>query len=65
MHHQSEAAIIANDLDSLVHRIEALPAHLQYTAALNAVQEARAAIVSGRADLHERDMKARFAAAGA
>lgn len=59
MHHQSEAAVIANDLDSLIHRIEALPANPGYTDALNAVQEAKAAILSGRAELHEREMRQR------
>lgn len=65
MHHQSEAAIIANDLDSLRHRIEALPAHPSYTDALNAVTEALEAIRFGRADLHQTEMKARFAKADA
>lgn len=61
MHHQSEAAIIVNDLNSLVHRIEALPAHPKYTEALNAVQEAETAMRLGRSDLHDREMRDRFA----
>ncbi|SFS42286.1 hypothetical protein [Brevundimonas viscosa] len=65
MHHQSLAAIIANDLNSLAHRIEALPAHPNYTAALNAVQEAEAAVKSAAVDLHQSEMRERFARADA
>lgn len=65
MNHQSEAAVIANDLDSMVHRIEALPPHPQYTAALNAVQAARDAVKEGAIDLHQRSMRERFAKADA
>jgi len=65
MHPDSQAAIIANDLDSLVHRIEALPAHPENTAALNAVQAARQAINKARADLHQSAMRERFAASDA
>jgi hypothetical protein len=56
----SEAAIIANDLDSLLHRIEALQAHPRYTEAGQAVLAARDAIKAGRQDLHETAMRARF-----
>lgn len=62
MNHDREAAIIANDLDSLVHRIESLPPHPSYTEALTAVQQAKQAISEGRVDLHQRDMRERFAA---
>lgn len=56
----SQAAILINDLDSMVHRIEALQAHPKYTEALNRVQEARQALQEGRSDLHQREMKARY-----
>lgn len=62
MDHDSQAAIIANDLDSLVHRIEALPPHPRYTDALNAVQAAKQAVIDGRVGLHQRGMRERFAA---
>lgn len=58
----TEAAIISNDLDSLALRIDGLQAHPRYTDALNLVQAAKKAIVDGRVDIHQRDMKARFAA---
>lgn len=63
MHHDSQAAIIANDLDSMVHRIEAMPADVNYTRALNLVQEARAAINAGRSEIHQRETRERYAAA--
>lgn len=49
-----EAAIIVNDLDSMVHRIEELPAHPRYTDALVAVQNAKVAVMEGRTDLHRQ-----------
>jgi hypothetical protein len=55
----TEAAIIANDLDSLALRIEALQAHPRYTDALVAVQNAKQAMIDGRVRLHQSDMKAR------
>jgi hypothetical protein len=58
----SEAAIIINDLASMVHRIEGLQAHPSYTQALVAVQEAKAVMGEGRSDLHQRGMRERFAA---
>lgn len=61
MHHSTEAAIIINDLDSLRYRIEALPAHVAYTDALNAVTEARECMKHGSADIHQAEMKERFA----
>lgn len=61
MNTHSQAAVIANDLDSLHHRIEALPAHPKYTDALNAVALARDCVKAGSIDLHQRDMKERFA----
>jgi len=55
------AAIIINDLDSLVHRIEALQAHPAYTTALTAVHEAKCAMIDGRMNIHQTEMRARFA----
>jgi hypothetical protein len=57
-----EAAIIINDLDSMVHRIEALQAHPRYTEALVAVQEAKKALQSGLTDIHQSDLRKRFSA---
>jgi hypothetical protein len=55
-----QAAVIINDLDSLVHRIETLQAHPEYTTALAAVQAAKAAITRGRANIHNVEMERRF-----
>lgn len=57
----SQAAVIANDLDSMRHRIEALPAYPAYTDALNAVTKAMEAVKQGQGDLHQRGMRKRFA----
>jgi len=59
MHADWAAAIIANDLDSMILRIEALPASPYYTQALCAVQTAKAKIIAGRSDLHRQDMARR------
>lgn len=56
-----EAAIIANDLDSLALRIEGLQAHPRYTEAGAAVRAAKQAVIDGRSDIHQREMQARFA----
>lgn len=61
MNLDSEAAIIINDLDSMVQRIEALQAHPEYTNALVAVQAAKHSMVMGRSALHQASMKERFA----
>jgi hypothetical protein len=55
--YDTEAAIIANDLDSLALRIEGLPAHPHYTAALEAVHLAKQAVIDGRAAIHREDSK--------
>ena len=57
------AAIIANDLDSMMLRIEALPAHPSYTDAFSAVQTAKLAIMKGRVGIHAREMQARHGGA--
>lgn len=59
-HPDRQAAIIENDLDSMIHRIEMLPAHPCYTNALLAVTKARDEVISGRAEIHHSDMKKRF-----
>jgi hypothetical protein len=58
-----EAAIIINDLDSLVHRIEGLQAHTRYTDALMAVHSAKQAIIDGRTDIHQAGVRERHATA--
>lgn len=55
-----EAAIIANDLDSMVHRIEMLEAHPGYTRALAMILEARDAVKNARSDIHHNKMKERL-----
>lgn len=63
VHRQAQAAIIANDLDSLVHRIEGLEANPRYTNALTAVQKAKEEMLAGRAEIHQENMRRRFAEA--
>ncbi|GJK94537.1 hypothetical protein TUM17568_57430 [Klebsiella oxytoca] len=65
MNSDALAAIIANDLDSLIHRIEALPAHPRFTDALNAVHAAKKAVSEGRVEVHHQGMRERFAASDA
>lgn len=61
MHKDFTMAIIANDLDSMAFRIEALEAHPELTAAGEFVRKAHAAMAKARVDIHQRDMKERFA----
>ena len=56
-----EASMIVNDLDSMNIRIEQLQAHPKYTEAQVAVQNAKRWMTEGMADIHQREMKARFA----
>jgi len=65
MHHLSQAAVVANDLNSLAHRIEALPPHPDYSRAVSAVQAAEAAVRAASTELHHRAMAERFAKADA
>jgi hypothetical protein len=55
-----KAAIIVNDLDSMLHRIEELQAHPRYTDALNAVKNAKQAMVDGRSLIHQEYLRERF-----
>jgi hypothetical protein len=57
----SEAAIISNDLSSLVHRIEMLQANQHYTNALTLVQKAYLEMSEGRTEIHQAGMRERFA----
>jgi hypothetical protein len=57
----AETAIILNDLNSMAHRIEMLPANPHYTSALLLVQKAWLEIDEGRAEIHRNEMKKRFA----
>ena len=59
-HLSAAAAIIINDLDSLVHRIQGLEPHDRYTDALIAVQKAKEAMKAGRTAIHHARMKKRF-----
>lgn len=61
MHKDITMAIIANDLDSMGLRIEALEAHPELTAAGEFVRKAHTAVVKATVDIHQRDMKERFA----
>ncbi len=60
MNDDSIAAIIVNDLDSLIHRIEALPANQGYTEALTHVVAARNSVIAGRAEIHQTVMRERY-----
>lgn len=60
MHPDRQAAILINEADSMIHYIEALPAHPAYTDALTAIQLVKQKLVEGRQDLHQRDMRERF-----
>ena len=53
-------AVLVNDLDSMVHRIEGLPAHPGLTDALTAVQEAKASVTTARAELHQEALTKRY-----
>ncbi|MDE5451356.1 hypothetical protein GWE18_00500 [Bradyrhizobium sp. CSA112] len=61
MNKDSTMSIIVNDLDSMVHRIEALEAHPELTKALASVQSAKAAMILARVDIHQSRMRERFA----
>lgn len=58
---QFTARIIANDLDSIAIRIEALSAHPEYTKAGDMVRQAKTAVLAAATDLHHSEMKRRFA----
>jgi hypothetical protein len=58
--HDKEAAIIINDLDSLTLRIEMLETDTEYTNALIAVQNAKEAMIRGRAQRHAARLKAKW-----
>jgi len=60
MDHFREATVLANDLDSMLHRIEALPPHPRYTDAHNAIVLAHAAVLDGLTGLHQADIVARY-----
>ncbi len=53
-------AVLVNDLDSMIHRIEGLPAHPGLTDALDAVQEAKASVTTARTGLHHAALAKRF-----
>jgi hypothetical protein len=59
MNDDRKAAILINDLDTIAHLIEDLPAAPDYTHALQRVQEAKAAIQQGRSKRHIDDMSKR------
>jgi len=58
MTNDNKAAIILNDLDSILRRIESLPSHVRYTEAKNLVNDAMIAMTLGRIDLHQQAMQA-------
>lgn len=61
MNRDYRSRILANDLDSMIVRIEDLGAHPRYTDALYHVEEAKKAIQQGTNDLHSKEMAERFA----
>ena len=60
MDNDSKMAVMANDLDSMRHRIEALPGHVKMTEALNHVSDAAKLVTEARSDIHQAEMKKRF-----
>lgn len=60
MNEDRQMAIIINDLDSLVHRIEALRAHPSLTDALAAVVKAKGSMESARIEIHHADLMKRY-----
>ena len=60
MNWQMQAQIVANDLDSMQIRIEALPAHPRMTDALNAIIEAEKALREAWGDLHQIETRKRY-----
>lgn len=61
MNPDAEAAIIINDLDSLVYRVEALPPSPYYANALSFLGLCRIAVVDGRRATHAKAMYEHFA----
>lgn len=55
--------IVVNDLDSLHHRIEDLPAHPALTSAGDAVQEAKRLVQKAIVEIHRADMRSRYGVA--
>ncbi len=60
MDNDREMAVLVNDLDSMIHRIESLPAHPDLTDALIAITQAKASVTTARAALHQREMRERL-----
>lgn len=60
--HQA-SQILINDLESMTHRIEALPAHPKLTEALGAVQDAERLVREAMTDLHHAEMRRQFGSA--
>lgn len=57
MNHDRKMAIIINDLDSLVHRIEALPGHPALTDAEESVQQAKRYMEKARVEIHQANLR--------
>lgn len=64
MDYDRQAAVIANDLDSMLHRIESLQSHPSYTVAVEAVTRAKMAINAGRQAIHAADQARRHGVNG-
>lgn len=60
MKDDSKAAILINELDTIGHLIEDMPAAPEYTDAQIAIQKAKALIAAGRARLHEEGIRKRY-----
>lgn len=56
-----EAQIIINDMASMCIRIEQLQAHQKYTEAMTAAQRVRECMMEGLSDIHQHEMRQRFA----
>lgn len=63
MNEDRQMAIVINDLDSLFHRIEALPPHERLTDAGSYVEAAKDAVKEARAAVHRAYLEREFGAA--
>lgn len=59
MNDDRKAAILINDLDTIEHLIEDMPAVPEYTDALIGIQAAKKKIAEGRTRLHQKALRDR------
>jgi len=61
MHDDSKAAIIQNDIDTLMHKLSDLPANEHVKEAHNCLAQARAAVARGRGEFRFNRTREKFA----